>query len=86
MESGGLPIDLGTRLTLDGRSFPDARGTVGIRDRRSPHKGSAEMCARFGGTPDSAFLERKAGWPDPEMLPIGPTTVIGDNVGFTRQA
>jgi cytochrome P450 len=23
---------------------------------------------------------------DPEMLPIGPTTVIGDNVGFTRQA
>jgi hypothetical protein len=23
---------------------------------------------------------------NPEMLPIGPTTVIGDNVGFTRQA
>jgi hypothetical protein len=23
---------------------------------------------------------------NPETLPIGPTTVIGDNVGFTRQA
>jgi hypothetical protein len=22
--------------------------------------------------------------PNPEPLPIGPTTVIGDNVGFTR--